>query len=338
MAGAALWNLIQPNFEKLLPLFGGEMIEKPDVLIYAPWYEPAMERLDEIATTHHLYLADDKEAFLEEHGPKCIGIGTMHYCPPSLMDACPNLKIILNFGVGYDGVDIPAATSRGVKVVNTPDVLNDCVADMAMALVLAGRRKVPQADRYIREGNWTRLGNFKYVHHVNHSKVGILGLGRIGLEIANRCAAFKMDIGYHQRNERKDVPYKFFQNLEEMAADADILVAILPGGEKTTGLISEKIIKLIGPEGLLVNVARGTVVDNDALARCLKDGSLGAAALDVFPNEPEVPEAFLDIKDNLILTPHMASATHFTRMEMGMTLYNNLQAFLKDGSVLTPVN
>ncbi|MEC9046276.1 MAG: 2-hydroxyacid dehydrogenase [Pseudomonadota bacterium] len=314
------------------------MTEKPDVLIYAPWYEPAMKRLDEIATTHHLYLADDKEAFLKAHGPKCMGIGTMHYCPPSLMDACPNLKIILNFGVGYDGVDIPSATNRGVKVVNTPDVLNDCVADMAMALLLAGRRKVTQADRYIREGNWVKLGNFEYVRHVNHSKVGILGLGRIGLEIANRCAAFKMDISYHQRNERKDVPYKFFQNLEEMAADADILVAILPGGEKTTGLISEKIIKLIGPEGLLVNVARGTVVDNDALARCLKDGSLGAAALDVFPNEPEVPEAFLDIKDNLILTPHMASATHFTRMEMGMTLYNNLQTFLKDGSVLTPVN
>lgn len=314
------------------------MTEKPNVLIYAPWYEPSMKKLDEIATTHHLYLAADKEAFLKEHGPKCIAIGTMHYCPPSLMDACPNLQLILNFGVGYDGVDIPAATSRGVKVVNTPDVLNDCVADMAMALVLAGRRKVTQADRYIREGNWTKLGNFEYVHHVNRSKVGILGLGRIGLEIANRCAAFKMDIAYHQRNERKDVPYKFFQNLEEMAADVDILIAILPGGENTKGLINEKIIKLLGPEGLLVNVARGTVVDNEALSRCLKDGSLGAAALDVFPNEPEVPSGFLDIQDNLLLTPHMASATHLTRMAMGMVLYNNLKA-LQDGTpLLTPVN
>lgn len=314
------------------------MTTKPDVLIYAPWYEPAMKRLDEICTTHHVYLAKDKEAFIKEHGPKCMGIGTMHHFPPYLMDACPNLQIILNFGVGYDGIDIPTATSRGIKVVNTPDVLNDCVADMAMALVLAGRRKVTQADRYIREGNWRKLGNFEYVHHVNHSKVGILGLGRIGLEIANRCAAFKMDISYHQRNERQNVPYKFFQNLEEMAAAADILIAILPGGENTKGLINEKIIKLLGPEGLLVNVARGTVVDNEALARCLQDGSLGAAALDVFPNEPEVPSAFLNIQDNLILTPHMASATHFTRMQMGMTLYDNLKTFLSDGSVLTPVN
>ncbi|MBH68166.1 MAG: hydroxyacid dehydrogenase [Rhodospirillaceae bacterium] len=314
------------------------MSDKPHVLIFAPWYQPAMRRLDEISVTHHLYLASDKQAFLEEHGSKCTSIGTMHHCPASLMDAVPNLKLILNFGVGYDGVDITAATERGVKVVNTPDVLNDCVADMAMALALAGRRKVVQADRYTRRGEWRKRGDFEYVNNFHHSKIGILGLGRIGLEIANRCAAFKMDICYHQRTKRSDVEYRYFSKLADMAAAVEILIAIIPGGDSTKNIIDKEIIEALGPQGLLVNVARGTVVDNAALASALKDGRLGAAALDVFPNEPEVPEDLLNIEDNLILTPHMASATHYTRMAMGMVLYNNLQA-LQDGQpLLTPVN
>ena len=314
------------------------MQNKPHVLIYAPWYEPAMDRLDEIAITHHLYEAGNKENFLAEYGPKCSVIGTMHYCPASLMDAVPNLKLILNFGVGYDGVDIPAATKRGVTVVNTPDVLNDCVADMALSLILAGRRKVLDADRYIRSGDWEKKGNFEYVHNVHSSKVGILGLGRIGLEIANRCEAFKMDIAYHQRTKRSELNFKFYDSLIEMARDCEILVAIIPGGETTEKIIDERVIEAIGPTGLLVNVARGTVVDNEALARCLKDGRLGGAALDVFPNEPAVPESLLEIDANLILTPHMASATHLTRMKMGMILYDNLIA-LRDGTPFkTPVN
>ena len=213
------------------------MQKKPHVLIYAPWYEPAMDRLDEIAITHHLYEADNKEDFLAEHGPKCSVIGTMHYCPASLMDAVPNLKLILNFGVGYDGVDIPAATKRGVTVVNTPDVLNDCVADMALSLILAGRRKVLDADRYIRSGDWETKGNFEYVHNVHSSKIGILGLGRIGLEIANRCKAFKMDIAYHQRTKRSELNFKFYESLIDMAEDCEILVAIIPGGETTEKII-----------------------------------------------------------------------------------------------------
>ena len=314
------------------------MQNKPHVLIYAPWYEPAMDRLDEIAITHRLYEADNKEDFLAEHGPKCSAIGTMHYCPASLMDAVPNLKLILNFGVGYDGVDIPAATKRGVTVVNTPDVLNDCVADMALSLILAGRRKVLDADRYIRSGDWEKKGNFEYVHNVHSSKIGILGLGRIGLEIANRCKAFKMDIAYHQRTKRPELNFKFYESLIDMAKDCEILVAIIPGGETTENIIDERVIEAIGPTGLLVNVARGTVVDNEALARCLKDGRLGGAALDVFPNEPAVPESLLEIDANLILTPHMASATHLTRMKMGMILYDNLMA-LRDGTPFkTPVN
>lgn len=297
-----------------------------------------MYRLDELAVTHHLYKADDKTAFLKEVGPSCTVIGTMHYCPASFMDHVPDLKLILNFGVGYDGVDVAEATRRRVKVVNTPAVLNDCVADMALAMTLSARRHVPQADRYARAGRWPVEGDYQYTLNVHSTKVGILGMGRIGMEIADRCKAFKMDISYHQRNRRDDVPYTYYDDLTAMARDVDILIAIIPGGDATRGLISEAVMEALGASGLLVNIARGTVVDNDALARCLKDGRLGGAAVDVYPDEPNIPPALLEITENLTLTPHMASGTHFTRNAMGMVLYDNLQAMIESRPLLTPVN
>jgi hydroxypyruvate reductase len=312
--------------------------DKPHVLIHSAWYEPAMDRLDELAQTHHLYKASDKDAFLAEFAPKCTIIGTMHYCPAKFMDAVPDLKLILNFGVGVDGVDVAEATRRGVKVVNTPAVLNDCVADMALAMTLSARRHVPQADRYARAGRWPVEGDYQYTLNVHSTKVGILGMGRIGMEIADRCRAFKMDISYHQRTQRDDVPYTYYNNLVAMAADVDILIAIIPGGDATRGLVNEAVMEALGPSGLLVNVARGTVVDNDALARCLKDGRLGGAAVDVYPDEPNIPPALLEIIDNLTLTPHMASGTHYTRNAMGMVLYDNLQAMIEGKPLLTPVN
>ena len=314
------------------------MTDKPHVLIHSAWYEPAMDRIDELAVTHHLYKADDQDAFLAEVGPKCTVIGTMHYCPAKFMDTVPDLKLILNFGVGYDGVDVAEATRRGVKVVNTPAVLNDCVADMALALTLSARRHVVQADRYARDLRWPPEGDYKYTLNVHSTKVGILGMGRIGMEIADRCKAFKMDISYHQRTERNDVPYKYYGDLVAMARDVDILIAIIPGGDATRGLINEAVMEALGPSGLLVNVARGTVVDNDALARCLTDGRLGGAAVDVYPDEPNIPPALLAITDNLTLTPHMASGTHYTRNAMGMVLYDNLQAMIEGRPLLTPVN
>ncbi len=314
------------------------MTEKPHALIYLPWYEPAMNRLDELAVTHHLYKADDKAGFLAEYGPKCTIIGTMLKCPASLISAVPNVRLILNFGVGYDQVDVAEANRRGARVVNTPAVLDDCVADMALALTLAGRRHLVQADRYARAGRWPIEGDYPLVLNVHHARVGILGLGRIGMEIADRCKAFKMDIRYHQRNPRSDVPYPYFDSPVMLARNCDILIAIIPGGDATRNLVDEEVMEALGPDGLLVNVARGTVIDTEALARCLKDGRLGAAALDVYPDEPEIPPALLDITDRLILTPHVASATHYTRMAMGMVLYDNLKATLEDRPLLTPVN
>ena len=214
------------------------MTDKPHVLIHSSWYEPAMRKLDEIAITHHLYLSDDQNAFLEKHADQCSVIGTMHHCPSSLIERLPNLKLILNFGVGYDGVDIPTANRRGIKVVNTPSVLNDCVADMAMALTLAGRRHLVQADRYARKKRWPIEGDYPLVLNVHRSKIGILGLGRIGMEIAERCAAFKMEISYHQRTPRSDVAYTFYEKLIDMANDCDIIIAIIPGGNETRGIVN----------------------------------------------------------------------------------------------------
>ena len=314
------------------------MTAKPEILIQSPWYEPAMRRLDELGVTHHLWQAADPDALLAEVGPRCSIIGTFQVCPASLIHAVPNLELILTFGVGYDGVDVAEATRRGVRVVNTPSVLNDCVADLAMALVLAGRRQVVQADRYAREGRWERDGDYPYTLHVTGCRVGIVGLGRIGMEIAARCAAFKMDICYHQRTLRSDVPWPHHPDLVAMARECDILVVIVPGGDATRHLVGEEVMEALGPRGHLVNVARGSVIDTDALVRCLNDGRLGSAALDVYPDEPRIPRALLDITGNLTLTPHVASATHHTRMAMGMVLHDNLRAWLDGRRLITPVN
>ena len=273
------------------------MPDKPHVLIYLPWYEAAMRRLDELAVTHHMYRADDKVAFLKEFGPQCSIIGTMLQCPANVIEAVPDLQLILSFGVGYDQVDIDAANRRGAKVVNTPEVLNDCVADLALALTLSARRHLVQADRYARAGRWPREGDYPFTLNVHHARVGILGLGRIGMEIADRCRAFKMQIRYCQRHRRPDVDFPFYDDPVAMAQDSDILIAILPGGDTTRNMVDKSVMQALGPDGLLVNVARGTVVDNDALARCLKDGSLGAAAIDVYPDEPHIPQALLDITE-----------------------------------------
>ena len=314
------------------------MSDKPHVILDYPYYKPAMDRLVEICTPHLLSEAEDKDAVLAEFGPQAKAICAPGLCETALMDACPDAKLISSFGVGYDGIDIAAATARGVKVTNTPDVLNDCVADLALGLVLSTRRRIVEADVYTRAGRWVSEGNFPYVQKVHGSKVGIVGLGRIGMEIAARCSAFKMDIAYHKRTKRDDVPFTYYADLVAMARDCDILIVITPGGAETLNLINAEVIDALGPKGLLVNVARGSVVDTDALIAALKEGRLGAAGLDVFPDEPNVPAALLEMTENVVLTPHVASASHETRMEMGMLVYKNLEAHLKGEPLLTPVN
>ena len=230
-----------------------------------------------------------------------------------------------------------AATQRGIKVSNTPDVLSDEVADFAIALTLATLRRIPQADRYVREGRWEREGDMAFTHRMWGRKVGILGLGRIGIEIARRFEAFKMDIAYHTRSP-KDVPYKHVASLLEMARAVDILVAIVPGGAGTRHLVNREVLDALGPQGVFINVARGSVADEEALIAALKDGRLGAAGLDVFADEPRVPQALKDMTENVVLQPHQASATHDTRLAMGRLVMENLLAGIAGKPLVTPVN
>lgn len=313
------------------------MTKKPDIVILSPWYDVAMEELDEHFTVHKLWEADDQAALLASLRDTCVGIADSKTCDAATMDALPKVKVIAHHGVGYDGVDVAAATARGIKVSNTPDVLSDEVADFAIALTMATCRRIPQADRYVREGRWEREGDMTFTHRVWGRKVGILGLGRIGIEIAQRCAAFKMDIAYHTRT-RKEVPYKHYASLVDMARDVEILIAIVPGGDSTKHIVNREVLDALGPNGTLINVARGSVVDEDALIAALKDGRLGAAGLDVFADEPRVPQALKDMTENVVLQPHQASATHDTRLAMGRLVMENLLLGIAGKPLITPVN
>jgi len=312
---------------------------KPDILVTAPWYKAAMDELPQYFTVHRLDRAADPAALLAEVGDKCLGIAGSHDMKINgdLYDKVPNARVVSNFGVGYDNVDVETATARGIKVGNTPDVLNDEVADLALGLMLATARKIPHADRYVRAGRWENEGNMPFTTRMWGKKVGILGLGRIGQEIADRCAAFKMTIGYHTRSPR-DVPYTHYPSLVDLARDSDFLVAIVPGGAGTKHIVNREVLEALGPTGILVNVARGSVVDTEALIQALTEGKLGGAGLDVFEDEPRVPQALKEMTETVVLQPHQASATHDTRLAMGRLVIENLRAGIEGRPLPAPVN
>lgn len=253
-----------------------------------------------------------------------------------LMDRLPALEIISVMGVGYDGIDVAAAKARGVVVTHTPDVLNDDVADLAMALMLAGSRQIVAADRYIRDGKWSG-GPMPLARKLSGSRLGVVGMGRIGQAIARRALAFDMTVAYHTRQPRPDLPYPHVASLVELAARSDVLVVITPGGAATRHLINAEVLAALGPQGLLVNVARGSVVDETALIEALESGALGGAALDVFADEPNVPER-LRALPQVVLTPHIGSATNSTRGAMAGLAVENLRAKAGGGAVLTAVS
>jgi hydroxypyruvate reductase len=313
------------------------MCEKPDIVVLSPWYHVAMDELDEHFKVHKLYQTHEPDALLASLKERCLGIAGSKSCDAATMDALPKVKVIAHCGVGYDGVDVAAATARGIKVSNTPDVLSDDVADLAIGLMLATLRRIPQADRYVREGRWEKEGPMAFAQRMWGRRVGILGMGRIGLEIAQRCAAFKMDVVYHCRN-LKAVPYRYSPSLIDMAHEVDILIAIVPGGAETRHLVDRKVFDALGPAGVFINVARGSVADEEALIAALQDGRLGAAGLDVFADEPRVPEALKSMTENVVLQPHQASATHETRLAMGRLVLENLRAGVAGLPLITPVN
>lgn len=253
------------------------------------------------------------------------------------MDALPNLQVIANFGVGYDGVDVKHAASRGIIVTNTPDVLNDEVADTTIALLINTLRRFYQAETHLREGKWVSEGPFALSpFSLRGRKVGLFGMGRIGQEIAKRLEPFKVEIGYHTRSKRAELSYTYYASLKELAQAVDVLICIVPGTPETHKAINAEILSALGANGVFINVGRGYSVDEDALLTALQDGTLGAAGLDVFYEEPKVPEGFLSLP-NVSLLPHVASASVPTRNAMADLVVDNVLGWVNDGKVLTPV-
>lgn len=252
------------------------------------------------------------------------------------LDRLPALGAVVNFGVGYDSTDVAEAARRGVLVSNTPDVLTDCVADTAVGLVIDVMRGFSAADRSVRRGEWAAGRMPALARRVSGSRVGIVGLGRIGLAIARRLEGFGTTIGYHNRRERADVPYAYAASVLDLARDSDVLVLAASGGPGSRGLVDAAVLDALGPDGFLVNVARGSVVDEDALVAALQQGRIAGAGLDVFVDEPHVPEALLG-RDDVVLLPHLGSATVETRAAMLDLTLANVERFLEQGRLVTPV-
>jgi len=296
---------------------------KHEIVITAQGHKGTLERLQNEFSAVKLWEAADREAALKA-AARMRGLAHFGHSKVDgkLMDALPKLEIISNFGVGVDQIDLDAAKKRNIIVTNTPDVLNDCVADCAMALVLNTLRKFPQSEAYLRSGFWPARGPYPLATSVGGKTMGILGLGRIGEAIAKRALGFGMKIRYHNRN-KKNVPYPYDADLVTLAKNSDVLMIVTPGGAETAKLVNAKVLDALGPQGFLVNVARGSVVDEMVLLRYLQEKKIAGAGLDVFEHEPKVPPEFFTL-DNAVLFPHVASATAETRKAMGDLQVENL--------------
>ena len=310
---------------------------RPELLMLKPMPASVGEALAPAFVVHRLDREADPEAFLAEAGPRIRGlaVNAQALVDGALMDRLPKLEIVANFGVGYDTIDAVEAGRRGIVVTNTPDVLTDEVADLAIGLLLATVRRLPQADRYLRAGHWPQKP-FPLTASLRGRRVGILGLGRIGRAIARRLEGFGVEIAYHGRRPQADAPYAYHPTLAGMAEAVHVLMVVAPGGAGTEGLVDAAVLKALGPEGILVNVARGSVVDETALIEALEAGTIHGAGLDVFAAEPHVP-ARLSALEQVVLLPHVGSGTHETRAGMGRLVVDNLISWFEGRGPLTPV-
>ena len=279
--------------------------------------------------------ATDLDTITDGAGIEAIAMMGHWKLDGALFDRLPDLKVISNFGVGYDTIDAAEAARRGILVSHTPDVLNDEVADTALMLWMAVSRQLLPSERWARSGDWEAKGAFPLTTSIRNRSVGIVGLGRIGQAIAEHAKVFGAEILYHARSE-KPGGYTYYPDLVKMAEASDVLIVITPGGPETRHLINADVMNALGPKGILINVARGSVVDEDALVAALLDGRLGGAGLDVFDQEPKVPDA-LKTLDNVVLLPHVGSATVETRQAMSDLVCDNLDSWRKTGKVIKPV-
>jgi lactate dehydrogenase-like 2-hydroxyacid dehydrogenase len=308
-----------------------------EVVMPAPMMPLIVEGVARNFTLHRLWETPDQAALLREVGPRVRGLaaGGSVMIDGAMMDRLPKLEIVANMGVGYDRVDAAEAGRRGIIVTNTPDVLTEEVADTALGLLIATVRQLPQVDRYLRAGKWLER-DYPLTATLRGRKVGIVGLGRIGKAIARRLEAFGLEVAYHGRSQQQGVSYRYYPDLKAMARDVDVLMCVAPGGPETKHLVNRDVLRALGPDGVVINVGRGSVVDERALIEALKDKVILSAGLDVFEDEPRVPQELIDI-DHVVLLPHVGSASVHTRNAMGQLVVDNLVAWFSGKGPLTPV-
>jgi len=314
--------------------------EKPDVLLIGQKKPVMVKGLDPKVVLHYLADAKDQDAFLKSVSNKVRAIAiayTANKLDSAFMQKLPKLEQISSFGVGYDHIDAKWAGEHGIVVTNTPEVLNEEVADTALGLLLCTVREMPQAERYLRAGKWASQGHYPLTKATLRNRtVGMVGMGRIGKAIARRLEAFGVPVVYHSRHPQPGVSYKYYPKLLDMARAVDTLMVIVPGGATTANMINAEVLKALGPQGILINMARGSVVDEPALIEALKKRTIYSAGLDVFAKEPNVPKELLDM-DNIVLFPHLGSSTEVTRAAMDQLVVDNILAWAAGKPPLTPV-
>ena len=312
---------------------------QPTILMLCPLPEEQDKQLNQLGTVHRTFSREETEA-LDASVKEDITIITTTVsvrCDGALMAKFPNLKLVANFGVGYDGVETAYAAANGIIVTNTPDVLTEEVADTALGLLLMTVRELPQAERYLRAGKWGAKGPYPLTPASLQTRtLGIYGLGRIGMAIAKRAEAFGMAIEYHNRSKKSDVSYPYHASLLSLAKSVDTLMVVVPGGAGTLNAVNADVLEALGSDGVLINIGRGSTVDEEALGEALSDNTILGAGLDVFADEPYVPANFMN-HPRVVLLPHVASASKHTRGLMAQVTVDNVKAFTSNGSFITPV-
>ncbi|OLV16008.1 2-hydroxyacid dehydrogenase [Deinococcus marmoris] len=311
---------------------------RPELLIIAPMMPFVMEALERDYRTHRLWEQPDASAYLVAHGAGIQGVATNGGVglKAEVMAALPALEMVAIYGVGLDAIDLRESARRGIRVSSTPDVLTNDVADQGLALLLAVARQVVYGDGYVRSGQWAGSGEMALTTRLGGKRAGIVGLGRVGQALARRLSALEMDVAYTDRAELAGQPYAFSPDVLSLAREVDVLIVAAAGGDSTRKMINSDVLAALGKGGILINISRGSIVDEDALVSALQSGQLGGAGLDVFAHEPKVPPALLEL-DNVVLAPHAASGTRESRREMGELVLDNLEAFFAGEPLPTPV-
>ncbi len=312
-------------------------MSKPQVLVMGAYPQWDMDALEERFTLHRLWEAEDQAALIAAHADGIRAIATRGDlgADAALMKQLPKLEVISCFGVGVDAIDLDYAKSASVKVANTPDVLTDDVADMGVSLILAAARRIPQGDAHVRSGAWLE-GPLDLTTRVSGKRLGVLGMGRIGAALAKRMRAFDMSIAYHNRSPRDDVDAVYKETPQALAEASDFLVVVTAGGEGTRHIVDASVLEALGPEGILVNISRGSTVDEEALIAALAQKRIGGAGLDVFASEPDMDRRLLAF-ENVVVQPHHGSGTVETRKAMGKLVLDNLVAHFNGAELITPV-